>query len=101
MDVTCVKYKSVTPRVTIDSVCAAPEQVRVVPPKEKKRAPPAALENEKCQRMSAMLLNDKMKNLIEYTHALQHRIDKEHIYLKDLEYELTIFCHYVVNQDKY
>jgi hypothetical protein len=42
-DVTCAKYKLVTPRVTIDGVWAAPEQVKVVPPKEKKkRAPPAS-----------------------------------------------------------
>ena len=44
--VTCAKYKLVTPRLTIDGVRAAPEQVKVVPPKEKKRAPPSALENE-------------------------------------------------------
>ena len=74
-DVTCAKYKSVTPRVTIDGVWAAPEQVKVVPPK-KKRAPPASQENdEKSQRMTIALLN-KIQDLTEYTHALQHRIDK-------------------------
>ena len=45
-DVTNVKYKSVMPRVTIDGVRVAPKQVKVVPPKEKKkRVPPATLEN--------------------------------------------------------
>ena len=50
-DVTCTKYKLVMPRLTIDGVRAAPEQVKVVPPKDKKkRAPPSTLENEeKCQ----------------------------------------------------
>ena len=46
-DVTCAKYKSVTPCTTIDGVQAMPEQIKVVPPKEKKRrAPSAILENE-------------------------------------------------------
>jgi hypothetical protein len=64
-DVTCIKYKMVTSRVSIDGVRATLEQVKVVPPKEKKkRAPPSALENdEKHQRMTVALLNDKIKNL--------------------------------------
>ena len=42
-DVTYAKYKSVMPHVTIDGVHATLEQVKVVPPKEKKkRALPAA-----------------------------------------------------------
>ena len=41
-DVTCAKYKTVMPRVTIDGVRAAPKQVKIVLPKEKKRAPPTA-----------------------------------------------------------
>jgi hypothetical protein len=41
-DVTCVKYKSVTPCLSIDGVCTALEQVKVVLPKEKKsRVPPS------------------------------------------------------------
>jgi len=40
-DVTCVNYKSVTPRLSIDGVRAVPEQVKVVSLKEKKRAPPS------------------------------------------------------------
>ena len=56
--VTCAKYKSVTPRLTIYGVRAALEQVKVVPPKEKKkRAPPSALENdEKCQQPTISML---------------------------------------------
>jgi hypothetical protein len=46
-DVTCAKYKSVTPRLSIDGVRTASEQVKVVSPKEKKkRAPPSILEND-------------------------------------------------------
>ena len=51
--------------------------------------------------MTIALLNDKIKTLTEYIHALQHRIDKEHINHRNLEYELSILNHYVVNQDKF
>ena len=51
--------------------------------------------------MTVMLLNDKIKNLTKYTHALQHRIDKDHIYRKDLEYKLNILRRYIVNKEKY
>ena len=47
------------------------------------------------------MLHDKIKTLTNYTHALQFRIDKEHVYLKNLEYELSILSHYVVNKEKY
>ena len=102
-DVTCTKYKSVTPHLTIDGVRAAPKQVKVVPLKEKKKGvPPSTLENEeKCQRSTIAMLQDRIKTLTEYTHALQHRIDKEHIHRRNLEYELTILSHYIVNQDKF
>jgi hypothetical protein len=102
-DVTCAKYKSVTPRLSIDCVRAAPEQVKVVLPKEKKkRAPPSVLENEeKRQWPTIMMMHDNIKTLIDYTHALQFRLDKEHIYHKNLEYELTILSHYVFNKEKY
>ena len=46
-DITCVKYKSVTPRLSIDGVRATLEQVKVVPLKEKKkRVPPFVPEND-------------------------------------------------------
>jgi hypothetical protein len=47
------------------------------------------------------ILHNKIQDLTEYTLALQHRIDQEHIHRKDLEYELTILRRYVVNKDKY
>ena len=71
-DVTCMKYKSVTPRLSIDGVRAAPKQVKAVPLKEKKkRAPPSVLENdEKCEQPTIAMLHDKIKTLTDYTHAL-------------------------------
>ena len=102
-DVTCVKYKSITPHLSIDGVCAASEQVKVVPPKEKKkRAPPSVPENdEKRQCPTVAMLHDKIKILTDYTHALQFRLDNEHVYRKNLEYELTILSRYVVIKEKY
>ena len=71
-DVTRAKYKSVTPCLSIDGVRAAPEQVKVVPLKEKKkRVPPSILENnEKHQLPTIAMLHDKIKTLIDYTPAL-------------------------------
>ena len=64
-DVTCAKYKLVTPRTTIDGVWAMPDQIKVVPPKEKKRkAPsPSILEAEKRPRMTIALLEKKIEVL--------------------------------------
>jgi hypothetical protein len=90
--------------LSIDGVRTAPEQVKVVPSKEKKkkRAPPSILENdEKHQRPTVAMLHEKIKSLTDYTHALQFRLDKEHIYHKNLEYELTILSRYVFNKEKY
>ena len=102
-DVTCAKYKSITPRLSIDGVHAASEQVKVVPPKEKKkRALPSVLENDKKRQCPTVaMLHDKIKTLTDYIHALWFRIDKEHVYRKNLEYELSILSRYVVNKEKY
>ena len=40
-DVTCTKYKLITPRTTIDGVHAMLDQIKVVPPKGKKRKAPS------------------------------------------------------------
>jgi hypothetical protein len=71
-DVMCAKYKSVTPCLSIDGVRAAPEQVKVMSPKKKKkRAPPSIVENnEKHQQPTIAMLQDKIKTLTNYTHAL-------------------------------
>jgi hypothetical protein len=69
---------------------------------QKKRALPSILENnEKHQRPTIAMLHDKIKTLTDYAHALQFRLDKEYIYHKNLEYELTILSRYVVNKEKY
>jgi hypothetical protein len=62
-DVTCAKYKSVTPRTIIDGVRAMPDQIKLVPPKEKKRKAPSTLsENkEKHPRMTIALLEKRLK----------------------------------------
>jgi hypothetical protein len=89
--------------VSIDGVRAAPKQVKIVPPKEKKKkVPPTTQENEeKHQGMTVTLLNDKIQTLPQVIHALQHRIDKEHTHLLDLEHEVTISRRYVINKDKF
>ena len=64
--------------------------------------PPAVLENdEKHQRPTIAMLHDKIKTLTDYTHALQFRIDKEHVYHKNLEHGLSILSRYVINKEKY
>ena len=84
----------ITPRLSIDGVCATPKQVKVVPPKEKKkRVPPSVPENdEKHQRPTVAMLHDKIKTLIDYTQALQFRIVLTPIsaYLKMCENIYTI-----------
>ena len=55
-DVTCVKYKSVTPCTTIDGVWAMPEQIKVVPPKEKRSVLSTILENEEKRPWMIMAL---------------------------------------------
>ena len=94
---------TVTPRLSIDGVHATLEQVKVVLLKEKKnRVAPSVLENdEKCRWPTIAMLHDKIKTLTDYTHALQFRLDKEHIYRQNLEYEVTILSRYVVNKEKY
>ena len=61
-DVTCAKYKSVTPHTTIDGVWAMPEQIKVVPPKRKATSPPI-LEVEKHPRLTIALLEKKIEDL--------------------------------------
>ena len=69
---------------------------------KKKRAPPSiSVNDEKHQCLTVAMLHDKIKTLTDYTHALQFRIDKDHVYRKNLEYELTILSRYVVNNEKY
>jgi len=72
-DVTCAKYKSVTPHTTIDGVWAMPNQIKVVPLKEKKRkTPPAVPENdEKRPWMTIALLEKKIEDLYDVIYTLE------------------------------
>ena len=70
-DVTCAKYKSVTPHTTIDGVRALPEHIKVVPPK-KRKAPPAIPENEdKNPWMTMALLQKKIEDLSDVVYTLE------------------------------
>ena len=91
-DITCEKYKSVTPRLSIDGVRAMLDQINVVPPKEKKRKVPSTLlENkEKHPRMSIALLKKKIKDLS----------DEEHVYRKSLQQDLNALNHFVAKMRK-
>ena len=64
-DVTCAKYKSVTPCTTIDGVHATLDQIKVVPPNKKKRKAPSPpiIEVEKHPRMTIALIEKKIEDL--------------------------------------
>ena len=72
-DVTCVKYKSVTPRTIIDGVWAIPEQIKVIPPNEEKRKVTSTLlENkEKHPPMTIALLEKKIEDLSDVIYTLE------------------------------
>ena len=119
-DVTCAKYKSVTPHTTIDGVRAMPKQIKVAPPKEKKRkappaiqikvappkekkskAPLAILENEdKHPRMTIALLEKKIEDLSDIVYTLEHRIDEEHVYRKRLQQDLNAVNYFIAKTGK-
>ena len=86
-DVTCAKYKLVTPYTIIDGVRAMPDQIKVVPLKEKKRkAPSTLLENkEKHPWMTIALLEKKIEDLSDVVYTLEQRIDEEHVSRKSLQ----------------
>ena len=97
-DVTSAKYKSVTPCTIIDGVRAMPDQIKVVPPKEKKRKAPSPpiLEVEKHPRMTMALLEKKIEDLSDVNYTLEQRIDEEHVYRKSLQRNLNVLNHFVV-----
>ena len=68
-----------------------PEQIMVVPPKERK-APSAIPENEdKRPWMTIALLKKKIEDLCDVIYTLEQRIDKEHAYRKSLQNTLNHF----------
>ena len=96
-DVACAKYKSVNPRTTIDGVWAMLDQIKVVPPKERKRKAPSPPipEVEKHPRMTIALLEKKIKDLSDVVYTLEQRIDEEHVYHKSLQQDLNALNHFV------
>ena len=101
-DVTCTKYRSVTPHTTIDGVWALPDQINVVPPKEKKRKASSTLpENkEKHPWMTIALLEKKIEDLSNVVYTLEQRIDEEHVYRKSLQQDLNALNHFVAKMRK-
>ena len=59
-----------------------PDQIKVFPPKEKKRKAPSTLpENkEKHPQMTIALFEKKIEDLSYVVYTLEQRIDEEHIY---------------------
>ena len=98
-DVTCAKYKSITPRTTIDGVRAMPEQIKVVPPKRKVASPPI-LEVVKHPRMTIALFEKKIEDLSDVIYTLEQRIDEEHVYRKSLQHDLNTLNHFVAKIKK-
>ena len=98
-DVTCAKYKSVTPRTTIDGVQAMPEQIKVVPPNRKATSPPI-LEVQKRPRTTIALLEKKIEDLSDVIYILEQRIDEEHVYRKSLQHGLNTLNHFVAKMKK-
>ena len=71
-DVTCAKYKSVTPCTIIDGVRAMPDQIKVVPQKEKRKAPsPPILAAKKRPQMTIALLDKKIEDLSDVIYTLE------------------------------
>ena len=101
-DVTCAKYKSVTPRTIIDGIWAMPDQIKVVLSKEMKRKAPLTpiQEAEKHPRMTMALLEKKIKDLSNVIYILEQRINEEHIYCKSLQHYLNDLNHFVAKMKK-
>jgi hypothetical protein len=79
-----------------------PEQIKVVPSKEKKRkASSILLENdEKHPRMTIALLEKKIEDLSDVIYTLEQRIDEEHVYRKSLQHDLNALNHFVAKMRK-
>ena len=100
-DITCAKYKSVTPHTIIDGVQAMPDQIKIVRPKEKKRKAPSPPipKAEKCPRMTIALLK-KIEDLSDVIYTLEQRINEEHVYRKKLQHDLNALNHFVAKLKK-
>jgi hypothetical protein len=79
-----------------------PEQIKVVPPKEKKRKAPLAIPDNKEKQpwMTITFLEKKIKDLSDVVYTLEQRIDEEHVYRKSLQRDLNAVNHFVVKNRK-
>ena len=80
-----------------------PDQIKVIPPKEKKRKAPSPPipEAEKRPRMNIALLEKKIEDLSDVIYTLVQRIDKEHVYRKSLQHDLNALNHFVAKMKKW
>ena len=79
------------------------DQIKVVPPKERKRKVPSPpiLEVEKHPRMAIALLEKKIEDLSDVIYTLEQRIDEEHVYRKSLQHDLNALNHFVAKMRKW
>jgi hypothetical protein len=79
-----------------------PEQIKVVPSKEKKRKASSILpkNDEKRPRMTIALLEKKIEDLSDVIYTLEQRIDEEHVYRKSLQHDLNSLNHFVAKMRK-
>ena len=75
-DITCAKYRTITPRTIVDGIQALPDQIKVVPPKERKRKAPSPPERP---RMIIALLEKKIEDLSDVVYTLEQRLDEERV----------------------
>jgi len=96
-DITCTNYRTVTPRTIIDGVRALPDQIKVVPPKERKRKVPSPPEHP---RMTIALLEKKIEDLSNVVYTLEQRLDEECVRRKSLKEDLNALNNFVVKSRK-
>ena len=69
-----------------------PDQIKVVPPKERKRKAPSPPipEVEKHPRMTISPLEKKIEDLSDVIYTLEQRIVQEHVDHKSLQHDLNV-----------
>ena len=79
-----------------------PDQIKVVPPKEKKRKAPSPHIPEAKKRpwMPISLLEKKIEYLSNVMYTLEQRINEEHVYCKSLQHDLNAINHFVAKMKK-
>ena len=85
------------PSYNRDGVRALPDQIKVVPPKERKRKAPSPPEHP---RMTISLLEKKIKDLSNVVYTLEQRLDEERVHRKSLKENLNALNHFVVKSRK-